>query len=295
MKRAATDDIGDENKERKLEIQDSDDKKDVVSLSSAEEEKGDSSSSISMDSSKDIPDVNISKEDSTISCAVCFETYNEGNNMISFHQCPQCVPEAWRICNKCEQSILSRSCPICRGDYAPLAYYSFDEAFSGDIQPISSNLISAVNFAKLSLITYENVAIWNPDEGKLWFSLPKDSSLSPKNIQYMRAYIAIKSEDIKSHFEDNAPIFQFTNKIWDELENSVESEANDANENSGNGDVLNIRETIRWVTEMLTSTFPSESESRISAYPPYLQNKILFTRLNSPEVVDLVNQHLRNT
>jgi superfamily II helicase len=52
-------------------------------------------------------------------CAICLESGTEDNKLIS-HQCSQCKKDAWKICDNCNQTRLSRLCPICNGDYAPL-------------------------------------------------------------------------------------------------------------------------------------------------------------------------------
>jgi hypothetical protein len=52
-------------------------------------------------------------------CVLCFDEHSETSPLQS-HCCPQCKKDAWKICLVCHEGILSRSCPVCRGDYAPL-------------------------------------------------------------------------------------------------------------------------------------------------------------------------------
>jgi hypothetical protein len=49
-------------------------------------------------------------------CALCMEGAVE-NKVIIPHNCPRCRKDAWVICDLCNESRLSRSCPMCNGDY----------------------------------------------------------------------------------------------------------------------------------------------------------------------------------
>ncbi len=50
-------------------------------------------------------------------CTVCMEEGTEESPIIE-HQCPRCAKDAWKICLVCNEALLSRTCPVCRGDYA---------------------------------------------------------------------------------------------------------------------------------------------------------------------------------
>lgn len=49
-------------------------------------------------------------------CALCMEGADEKKNIIP-HNCSQCKKDAWVICDLCNESRLSRACPMCNGDY----------------------------------------------------------------------------------------------------------------------------------------------------------------------------------
>ena len=49
-------------------------------------------------------------------CALCMEGADEGKTIIP-HNCPRCKEGAWAICDLCNESRLSRACPMCNGDY----------------------------------------------------------------------------------------------------------------------------------------------------------------------------------
>jgi hypothetical protein len=63
-------------------------------------------------------------------CIVCMESGNSENPLMESHQCTQCVKGAWRICVCCNETRLSRLCPVCRGDYAPLVLYIMPGLYS---------------------------------------------------------------------------------------------------------------------------------------------------------------------
>lgn len=56
-------------------------------------------------------------------CIVCMET-NLSDKQLVKHQCHQCAENAWKICVCCNEALLSRTCPVCRSEYAPIILYS---------------------------------------------------------------------------------------------------------------------------------------------------------------------------
>ncbi|RYH14474.1 hypothetical protein EON65_33570 [archaeon] len=56
-------------------------------------------------------------------CLVCMETASEDTTLLK-HQCSQCSPDAWQVCESCNSALLSRTCPVCRGEYAPIVMYA---------------------------------------------------------------------------------------------------------------------------------------------------------------------------
>lgn len=53
-------------------------------------------------------------------CIVCMEEGSTESPLLESHQCGQCSKNAWKICACCNETILSRICPVCRGNYAPI-------------------------------------------------------------------------------------------------------------------------------------------------------------------------------
>jgi len=56
-------------------------------------------------------------------CSLCMHHGSNENPLLPSHQCPQCKQGAWKVCQCCHELLLSRSCPICRGDYAPIVMH----------------------------------------------------------------------------------------------------------------------------------------------------------------------------
>lgn len=55
-------------------------------------------------------------------CSICFEESSEGNIIVP-HGCTKCKDDAWTVCQSCNDSLLSRKCPMCRSEYAPLVFH----------------------------------------------------------------------------------------------------------------------------------------------------------------------------
>jgi len=56
-------------------------------------------------------------------CIVCMEEGSAESPLLESHQCGQCSKDAWKICACCNETILSRICPVCRGNYAPICLH----------------------------------------------------------------------------------------------------------------------------------------------------------------------------
>lgn len=57
-------------------------------------------------------------------CVVCMDEGSEVSPILENHQCPQCAPGAWKICRVCNEALLSRLCPVCRSEYAPIVMHT---------------------------------------------------------------------------------------------------------------------------------------------------------------------------
>lgn len=73
--------------------------------------------------------MNSSSQYDCSTCVVCMETGTEEVPLLS-HECKQCKADAWKICLCCHEALLSRTCPVCRGDYAPMVMHVIPGIFT---------------------------------------------------------------------------------------------------------------------------------------------------------------------
>ena len=228
------------------------------------------------------------------------ESESEGRQILP-HSCPQCIKGAWVICDLCNESRLSRLCPICNGEYSPLMLYMMpnDQQFLEYIKdrPLDKQAIclKALQFSKLKLITVSNVVVYDATAKTLKFSLPVDTSLPPKSIRYMTVSLPlVPQQAISSEVEDSKKVlnqeyinsiidrintkveFAFNNTIWDFLEHQMETDASTSSASSEN--TTDIRGAMAFILNALGSnnTF-SEPNS-------------LFTCLTPEEIMNLTHE-----
>ena len=116
-------------------------------------------------------------------CAICFEGER---TVLERHGCDQCKPGAWHICEICNDSLLSRTCPFCKGDYRELKLYQMPGLQVNAVRdPSLSQTDKMVLMIKIkalgdSLIPAGNTLLWQPldaDEpeaaGRALFVLPR--------------------------------------------------------------------------------------------------------------------------
>ena len=85
-----------------------------------------------------------------LKCAICFEgpEKKEGRGQM-LHQCSTCSPNAWHVCEQCNEQLLSRTCPLCKQHYAPRVLY----ALKG--RPLRDALDPAVDKQEKLLLTWK--------------------------------------------------------------------------------------------------------------------------------------------
>lgn len=148
-------------------------------------------------------------------CAICMET----EPIITFlesHNCSICVKTAWDICVKCEPALLSRLCPVCKGDYKALQLHGVP-----GLPSIPPNFASytdlrerflqtmKLDFVVKSLITGANTAVWTPSTSQLHLSLPQDMSVPVDEMSFLVTTIPITSDRIV-----NGNSFAWTNQVY---------------------------------------------------------------------------------
>ena len=77
------------------------------------------------------------------------------------------------MCEECHQGLVSRRCPICRGDYAPLLLYEFPMNVSellGELEPSDVLERATRNVLALAVLNY-NTVVWDTAERRAAFCL----------------------------------------------------------------------------------------------------------------------------
>lgn len=154
-------------------------------------------------------------------CVVCMRNPDElllaESPMMPTHSCPQCNPTSWKICEGCEEHCLSRKCPVCRGEYAPIVLYSFPDP-QPDIlstQPLrEAKLFKAKMSLMLKLVGGSNTAVYLPADNILRFYLPQDFGTSENDARFLQVDIGGAYDRVVNGQ------FEFSDRIWDELENA---------------------------------------------------------------------------
>jgi hypothetical protein len=127
-----------------------------------------------------------------LTCGICFEG-STAENTVQCHQCSTCTADAWHVCGVCNSSLLSRACPFCKTDYAPMILYEVSGRHLSDVRSASidgrEKMILTIKIKFLeSLIPAGNTLLWYPvckdgrtadstdenEEGTALFCLPKE-------------------------------------------------------------------------------------------------------------------------
>jgi hypothetical protein len=154
-------------------------------------------------------------------CIVCMEPDCSDRPLLDEHQCSQCNKDAWKICACCNDSILSRTCPVCRGNYAPILLHVVpgtplnqlaDTSLTADAKALLLYKFGIVR----RLISKSNVAVYNPGKEQMHFSLPREFAGDTTDVNCLTVTIAMKPDRIVNG------TFTFDNTVWDEIEHEVE-------------------------------------------------------------------------
>lgn len=156
-------------------------------------------------------------------CVVCMRNISELQEadcpMMPEHNCKQCNKASWKICEECEETFLSRKCPVCIGEYAPIVLYEFPDLqpnLSGDA-PREMKLFQAKMSLLIKLLGGSNTALYLPGEGIMNFFIPKNTT----EIAGMEGDVELLLIDIHvTHDRVADGKFVFTDRVWDELENA---------------------------------------------------------------------------
>ena len=208
-------------------------------------------------------------------CAVCMEGQSEERQILSHHNCPQCAPDAWKICDLCDNHMISKICPICRGDYAPRVLHKvFGPALCSIMEKPPKltavelkQMVAKSAFIKKILGVFD-VALMCPNEGVLLFAYPNQKSdelttdeqpkASDPNTSICIAEIPMSKDKLVGD------IFLLNNKVWDDLEKQIESGSECEILPPGQAFRKLFEATRRVDSVLLTSLIPGDFDEAIS-------------------------------
>ncbi len=175
-------------------------------------------------------------------CVVCMETGSVDKPLLPNHQCKQCVKNSWRICVCCNESLLSRTCPVCRGNYAPIVLHpmpgvALSQLANSDLDPDVKSLLLYKFGIIRHLIGKSNVAVWSPHVNVMHFSLPQEFAEDTKDFSCLAVSVPMTAD----RFEKTE--FCFDNKVWDEIEAELEGADDEVNSN----EIKSSKVAIQWI------------------------------------------------
>lgn len=189
-------------------------------------------------------------------CAICMGSDGDNIKLLKSHNCPVCVVGAWRVCDVCDDNLLSRSCPVCNSDYSPRVLYVAPGMPIFPIPP--SDMTDPKLILKLcaigKLVSGSNVVVWCPLEKRMHFFLPQEFTDNSNDFRSLSVVILMTQDRIVNDQ------FLFDNKIWDELLREMEDESNNSDE------ILSSKDTMKKIftslnckgSQLLTQLKPDE-------------------------------------
>lgn len=157
-------------------------------------------------------------------CSLCMENEEDGQiTLLVSHNCSQCKPDSWSVCEVCDQNLLSRTCPFCNHDYKPWKFYAVPNQPKVPFQftTISDPKQKYIETLKVRILcevlSRSNSAVYRRDQSTIYLSLPKDLSAKPADMEVLITSLPLPADRIA---EDQS--FLFTNATWDEIEKEIE-------------------------------------------------------------------------
>eukprot|EP01032_Pedospumella_encystans_P020678 gene20678-23485_t len=151
-------------------------------------------------------------EQRELMCILCMEEGSVESPLLSEHQCAQCNKDAWKIC-------------------VPVSGLA-DKTLSAETRALLLYKFGIIR----QLIGKSNVAVWNPEQGKMHFSLPREFAEGNSNkMCCLTVTVPMEADRILNN------TITFNNTVWDEIESEVESGT------SGSGEMRESDAAIQWL------------------------------------------------
>lgn len=153
--------------------------------------------------------VKLNEEKEEEVCAICLDS----SGLLPHHGCKQCTEQAFKICEGCHHSCLSRLCPLCRGEYAPVIYHPYPMTLAIPFilanypDPVERIKATVLTSFSLDLIGKIKTAVYCAEAQTMHFVLP-----IPEASDSILASIKM------NHDQFNNGRFGFTNEVWNLLE-----------------------------------------------------------------------------
>lgn len=172
-------------------------------------------------------------------CSICMEDNNQ-ITLLPSHNCSQCKKDSWLVCEICDQNLLSRTCPFCNQDYKAWKFFTIPN------QPKVPFQFASIEDSKLKynetlrvrilceVLSRSNSAVYRRDQSMIYFSLPKDLSANPADMEVLITSLPFPAERIMEE-----QTFMFSNSTWDEIEREIEEV-----KEGDNGDATTIHDPL---------------------------------------------------
>ena len=190
----------------------------------------------------------VTNDNSDICCSICMD---ESQGLLPTHNCPNCKPSSWKVCESCDSHLLSRKCPFCLGEYKELMFYEvkglpkrFPFPFSEITDPQERYIATIKTQIFCDIVLRSNCAVFSPNKNRMYFSLPKGETSSPTTTSNEETEFILASIPMSVDRMIDPTQFAFTNKIWDEIEQEAE---NTGNENETV--IVPPKAALKWIIE----------------------------------------------
>mmetsp|Transcript_23909 Transcript_23909/g.32750 ORF Transcript_23909/g.32750 Transcript_23909/m.32750 type:complete len:238 (-) Transcript_23909:1640-2353(-) len=208
-----------------------------------------------------------SMESDEVVCRICMEVPTDDNYFMEFHQCTRCLPSDYVICFVCHGTVVTRLCPRCHADYAPIVLHEmpgppFREVW-GRTMMNDNDKASLLYKAGITrgIISGSNTAAFIPFENTINFSIAQDFDQETQELSFLT--VTVPMQNLANNLRGET--FVFNNDVWtaiDEASTTVANQDNDVYKTPG--------EAVFWQFSNLTyegsklyTMFSSEKWSEI--------------------------------
>jgi len=238
-------------------------------------------------------------------CVICMEPDCEENPLQENHSCPTCKPNAWRICEECDERCLSRDCPVCRGPYAPMELHVFPSVKNMVLELRTNGLPSGVpakesDYIKLvnatlsllfKLMKGSRIGLWSPSdvpgEGLMEMAIPIDTNAEEEDWKCARYRFPCGEERLSDD------LFKFESSVYDEMEAAMESGDQPRSQpqpevSTGNTETASAAAQAQEVNPNVEESTLTEAFKWITTAAKVNPKRKIFTRFKTKTAMELI-------